>query len=285
MIDDADVTDRFREVYEQFISALRDEPSVRFVELHGSLMRKTADHLSDIDVRIGVSDSDYLDFPRPFQRIIDAIGPVAQTLRHDDPELGGITNERWFVLFEDGMQLDCATVPMRTVEGRGPETIVLYDSDGRGDDLAVPSVLDGGRRKVEEWTALAWVALIDVWKYLERGAIWEAYTQIHQARTCLLQLWATAQELEYPALGIVAAFDAPVPTIPEGLEETVCSLDPASIRRAGLACAALLDEAIPRAAAATDAQPGDGFRRWVLPLLRHGRRPPAMDPTPPPPAG
>lgn len=259
--------ERQRALLEGVLAAVEREPCIRFLELRGSLARATADPESDIDLRIGVVDRQFDAFADTFGPLLSRLGAVADILRHDDPELAGIQNERWFVLFDDGRQLDCATVPLSTVKGRGPATVVLYDPDHRGRRLVVPPALDGGSAEVEEWTALAWLALIDVCKHMTRGAHLEAHLRIEEARQHALRLWAVARGVDYPALGIVALLDEPVPHLPPGLDSTYCDLSSDALRQSGLACVALLDVAAEAAASATGATIGTGFRDWVVPRL------------------
>lgn len=248
--------------------ALQVQPCVRFLELQGSLARRAADCYSDIDMRIGINDDVFEKFGATFYEIIRRFGSILQVLRHDDPELADITNERWFILYADGTQLDCVIVPISTVIGRGQQTTVLYDPDSRGAGISVPAALDGGKTKVEEWTALAWLALIDVHKYLARGALWEAYMQIAETRTNILRLWAVAKQLKYPALGIVAIFDSNDQELPAGLENTIGDLSRTAIKACALACVELLDRVVPEAARTVGADPAHGFRDWLRPRLQ-----------------
>jgi hypothetical protein len=264
----ADGSEHLGPILHRFEAALKAQPGVRFLELQGSLARGAADRYSDIDMRIGIDDDTFEKFEAIFYKIIRGFGGVLQILRHDDPDLADIPNKRWFILYADGTQLDCVLVPLSTVIGSGPQTAVLYDPDSRGAAIAVPVALDGGKAKVEEWAALAWVALIDVYKYLARGALWEAYMQTAEIRTNILRLWAVAKQLNYPALGIVAIFDSDNQELPPGLGNTVGGLSRAEIKACALACLELLDQVIPEAARTVGAVPSRGFGDWLRPRLQ-----------------
>lgn len=87
---------------------------------------------------------------------------------------------------------------------------------------------------------LGWYALIDADKYLRRGSLWEAHNRLHEARHHIWALWAAAAGALYPSHGLPQALDHDPGNLPPGIESTIAGLDPADLRQAARASAALL---------------------------------------------
>ena len=89
------------------------------LKLQGPLARRAADCYSDIDMSFSMDDDVFEKFGATFY------GDHPQVRQHTagtwarNAELADITNERWFILYADGTQLDCVIVPISTVIGRG----------------------------------------------------------------------------------------------------------------------------------------------------------------------
>jgi hypothetical protein len=141
--------------------------------------------------------------------------------------------------------------PAGRARGRVPNAVVLLDRDGLLREPWEPASLRAGADDLREWSFLAWLALSNLCKYLDRGSIWEARSQLEEARAHLLRLHAARQRVAYPAFGLTSILDGPGAELPEGLETTVAALDPDALRAAARALESLLDEhrAPPLAAA------------------------------------
>ncbi|HEY0933564.1 MAG TPA: hypothetical protein VGD91_07470, partial [Trebonia sp.] len=135
--------------------------------------------------------------------------------------------------------------------GGAPDFVPLYRAAVPTDRAAVPTdrtePADGSAlayavtgEQVREWAFLGWIALADAGKYLRRGSRWEAHSRLHEARHRIWALWAAAHGALYPWHGLSQVLDEDPGNLPPGIESTVAGLDPADLRRAAIASAAVL---------------------------------------------
>ena len=106
--------------------------------------------------------------------------------------------------------------------------------------LLEPVVTHATPSVVREWEFLAWLALLDVCKYLRRASLWEALERLNLARTYLWRIWAAQNQVDFPLFGVTSVFDAPGARAPDGLEDCVAVAETASVLTAARACARLL---------------------------------------------
>jgi hypothetical protein len=222
------------------------DPDARWFALSCSLARGAGDALSDVDCGIGVAEGTV---EAVTARIADLdLGARIDTLVQH--WLGSRPTRRIFVQFTDGTQLDLVVMPVVEGEavGRAPDEVVLYDRDGTLASVRTPEPdrVDGG--KVREWTFLAWVALADLAKYLDRGSLWEAHARLAEARDRVWALWGALRGARYPVFGLSQVLDHDPTDLPPGVERTVAGLDPVALRTAARDCAAVLTEVSAAAA-------------------------------------
>lgn len=240
----------------RLLAAVECDPRWRFLALSCSIARGTGDADSDLDVALGVRDDAWPQALAAIPALVAAVGEVVAALHHQLAEWGDYPHQRTFVQYVDGVQLDMVAYPASGNRGRPPDTVALYDPDGR---LAVPwtpAVFQADARSVHEWAFLGWTALADLAKYLRRGSLWEALARLDQARTQVWRLWAVGADLSYPAFGLTSVLDSPAAGVPPRIEATVAGLDYEGLRRAALTCAALLDQLARPAPAPGDAEGG-----------------------------
>jgi hypothetical protein len=226
-----------------------------------SLGRGAADALSDIDAGLGV------DAPagEAGAAVVDSVesmvvaalpdlGTVVDVLRHPAGH-GAQHARRIFAQFADGTQLDLTVIAEAEIEDRlrvggAPDFVLLYWAaarPGAGEPGGQAAYAVTGEQ-VREWAFHGWCALIDADKYLRRGSLWEAHARLHTARERIWALWAAAHGAMYPWHGLSQVLDHDPGNLPPGIESTVAGLDPADLRRAARAAAAVLTTASEAAA-------------------------------------
>jgi len=245
-----------QEALRRLLAAVERDPRWRFLALSCSVARGAGDADSDLDVALGVRDDAWPQALAAIPALVAAVGEVVAALHHRLAEWGDRPHQRTFVQYVDGVQLDMVAYPASGNRGRPPDTVVLYDLDGRLADPWTPAVLHADARSMREWAFLGWTALADLAKYLRRGSLWEALARLDQARTQVWRLWAAGQNLPYPAFGLTSVLDSPAAGVPPHIEATVAGLDYEGLRRAALACAALLDRCARPAPTPVDAEEG-----------------------------
>jgi predicted nucleotidyltransferase len=258
---------RQRALLESLLDAVTAEPALRYLELGCSLARGAGDERSDIDCAVGLADEHWADALRHGRRLADGLGPVADQSAQPMP---GRDNEPcWhlFSLYRDGSQLSMVLSPASWRPGLPPGSVALYDADERLARPWRPASLSAEPDTVRQWAALAWIALGDLAKYLDRGSLWEAHQRLEEARTQLWRLVATGQRAAYPGHGLTAVLDQAAPVLPAGIGATVAGLEPDALRVAAVATARLLTEATVLARQAVPFDPPDGLRAWVLTRL------------------
>lgn len=264
---------RQREVLSALLDVVESDPRLRWFELGCSLGRGAGDALSDIDCGVGVSATAWPDDALALAGVLAAAGgtPV-DTMRQVFPGRGGETCWHVFTLYADGTQLSLVLTPAAWATGLRPGSVALYDADGVLVEPVRPPAADASPQALHEWAALAWIALGDLAKYLDRGSLWEAYERLHTARGELFKLWAAGSKIDFPGYGLTALLDEPggESGLPPGVAHTVASLDATDLRRAAVATADLLIVAVSRVRPAlSGAGPGapDRLRAWVLQRL------------------
>ena len=234
------------------------EPDARWFALSCSLARGAGDRLSDVDAGIGVADGAV---EAVCERVVRLeLGERIDTLVQHWSK--GAAMRRIFVQCADGTQLDLVVMPAGD-RGRAPDEVVLYDPDGLLAHDMTPEAdkVDGG--KVREWAFLAWVALADLAKYLERGSLWEAHARLQEARNGVWALWAALRGARYPAFGLSQVLDHDPADLPPGIATTVSGLDARALRLAALNTARILGEVSARAAARHPAELPDALAAYV----------------------
>ena len=245
---------------------------IRVLELQCSVARGAGDELSDLDMGVAATESDWeavaADLPDRLRSLADCVEVHSHTI----PEWGGRAHRRLFVQYADGRQLDVVVQPVTNLGGRVPGAIVLYDPDGHLErERRVPSAVATGE-DVAAWERLGWELLANLAKYIARGSAWEALERLGQARDMALRLWAAAESVPYPVFGLTSLLDADPPRLPAGLDATVAGLDLAELTEAGRACAALLRTCADAARAAlTPGATSSPMGAYVEGLLRFPR--------------
>jgi hypothetical protein len=156
------------------------------------------------------------------------------------------------VEYDTGVQLDITTWRRPWRRTRVTD-IPIVDKDG---DLAMldepPAnvIEDRLRREAREWVMLAWWAVSDVAKYLQRGSLFEAADRITAARDWALRLFAAANRIPDAGYGLSSLLDHEPHALPAQLAETYClPPDPDAVASAARAVVALLHDCADRAQA------------------------------------
>ncbi|MHB8399334.1 MAG: hypothetical protein ACYDCI_10445 [Candidatus Limnocylindrales bacterium] len=247
----------------RLVGEIEADTRFRFIEVDCSIARGTADRLSDLDLALGIADDSWPDALGAVPALLGRLGPLVDLLEHQLVEWGERPHRRFFAQYENGVQIDLVALPVSQRPGLPVGSLALYDADGHLATTVIPRAAQASAADVREWAFLAWIALADLDKYVRRGSPWEAFERLQQARTFLWRLWAVAQGLEYPVFGLTSVLDAPVLAVPDGVEETVATLDPGALRAAAVHLARLLGPVSAEAASATRAALPDGMARFV----------------------
>jgi hypothetical protein len=237
-----------RQIIDGLVAFAAADPRFRFVELCCSAARGAADELSDLDLGLGVRDDSWPEATEAILPGLRGIGEVVDALEHRIAEWGERPHLRVFVQFATGVQVDLVALPASTRTGLPPGSVALHDPDGRLATPMDPPIRTASATDVAEWTFLAWVALLDLDKYVRRGSGWEALERLGEARGHVWRLIAVARGIDYPAYGLTALLDAPGnPGLPPEMGETVATLEVARLRRAARSLGSRLEEASARA--------------------------------------
>jgi len=241
-------------------------PLVTSLQVGCSLGRGAADALSDIDAALGVNAACGAAGAGRVEAVeamvvaaLPGLGTLVDVLRHRSGPADQWVR-RIFAQFADGTQLDLAVVAEAQIQARrrgggAPDFILLYQAPappGSGEpDARMPAAGSAPRgelpaayavtgEQVREWAFLGWCALIDTDKYLRRDSLWEAHSQLHEARRHIWALWAAAHGALYPWHGLSQVLDHDPGNLPPGIESTVAGLDAADLRRAARASTGIL---------------------------------------------
>jgi hypothetical protein len=259
-------------------------PLVTSLSVGCSLGRGAADALSDVDGALGVAAERGERGAGPVQAVEEAVaaalpqaGPLVDVLRHRTGP-GDRFIRVIFAQFADGTQLDLAVVAEGEVR-RGdaaPDFVSLYRAEAEAEPAANGSAEVAGEHpaadavtgdQLREWAFEGWCALLDADKYLQRGSLWEAHNRLHQARHHIWALWAAAGGALYPWHGLSQVLDHDPGRLPPGIEATVAGLEPAELRRAARASAAVLAEVSTAAARSHPVELPDAMARYVTQRL------------------
>jgi hypothetical protein len=254
------------------------DDAVRFVELGCSVARGAGDELSDLDLGIGIADEAWPAALDNLEAALRGLAPVADLLQHEIASWAGRPHRRFFVQYEDLTQIDLVAMPAAIRAGLPPGSVALYDADGRLASPIDPRQQWATAEDVREWTFEAFVALLNMDKYLRRSSAWEALEQLHQARTLVWRLWAVARQVPFATFGLTAVLDADAVGPPPGLEATVARLDVADLRRAGQALLRLLLQVGDAACERVGAVYPDGMGRVVAERWAATAAPPEGEP-------
>ena len=235
------------------IAAAELDPRIRFLELCCSIARGAGDGWSDLDLGLGVADDAWPAAIDDLGPLLEALGDAVACTDHRIAAWGDAQHRRFVVVYRSGVQVDLVAMPAGDRPGLPDGSLALYDPDGRLATRFVSRLAAATAADVEEWTALAWLALLDLDKYVRRDSPWEALERLTEARAHVWRLWAVVQGLDYPSFGLTRLLDADPPALPTGMAGTVpeVGLDPAALRGAGLALAASLVDASEAASQAT----------------------------------
>lgn len=259
-----------RQIIERLLNLCREQPAARVFLVACSIARGAADELSDVDCFIGCQD--------------DGAGDIIAAVRAALPEMGGLVDAlehtyagrtRIVGQFDGCVQVDLIVGPAH--HGRAPDEVVLFDPEGLMTSDRIPSVDVVTADLIREWAFLGWEALANLAKYLRRGSLWEALSQLHEARHRIWSLWAAARHARYPVFGLSQVLDFDPADLPDGMERTVAGLDPEELAAAAIASAEILGQVTALAAREYGADPPDALARHVTALLAPGVRVPAPE--------
>lgn len=212
--------------------------TVRWLVIGCSLARDAADHLSDLDLAMGITDPDFAATLPELRYAVDHLGDLVESYHH---QLSTVAepHERIFAQFADRCQIDLMVFPASAPGGSVPDVVVLYDPD---DQLVIRDERQPvTKEQIRSWAFRGWCALADLGKYLRRGSAWEALDRLHEARAQLWQLWAVTLDVPDPAYGLTSILDFAPDQLPAAFQKTVPDLDPARLLHAGQCLAELLN--------------------------------------------
>jgi hypothetical protein len=252
-----------RELLSYLLDAAQADPAIRWIELGGSLARDAGDELSDIDAGVGIADTQWPTAITAVRDVITRAGPVADQFQQPFGAKEGRSGWHLFTLYASGLQLSLVVVPATWRPGLPPLAIALYDIDGQLAPAWLPDAASTTAETAREWACLAWLALGELAKYLDRGSGWEARSRLEEARNLAWQLWALGIGAIYPAFGLTSVLDTAGHAVPAGMDRTTAGLDIPSLRAAAATLAGVLDEVMPRARAAVPFDPPAGLRTWA----------------------
>jgi hypothetical protein len=221
------------------VSLCEAEESIRWLVIGCSLGRGAGDHLSDLDVAIGVRDDDFAAAVPKIHLAVDGLGELVDSYEHRLPGLTG-AHVRIFAQYSDRSQIDLMVFPASRGSNAFAGAVVLYDSDAlivTREYREPPTPV-----QVREWAFHGWCALADVGKYLRRGSAWEALLQLNNARDQLWRLKAVADGVPDPEFGVISILDFAPETIAPGIAATVADLDLTRLVSAARQLANLLDQ-------------------------------------------
>lgn len=254
---------RHADLLRRLVAAVEEWSPARWLVLGCSVARGAGDRLSDLDMGIGIADSE---LPAALDRLAGLASGCGDVLELLDHTMG--EHQHLFVQYTNGPQLDLLAMPASARKGYVAGEVVLYDADRLLTGPIVPRAYEVTADVVREWSFLGWWALGDLAKYLERGSMWEARQRLDEARHQAFRLWGVAHGVVDATFGLTALLDAPSVGLPPAAEATVAGLDGSELRRAALATAELLAEAERLAVAAVPADLPVSLAAYVRAGLR-----------------
>jgi len=114
------------------------------------------------------------------QEVIRAAGPIADEFEQPFGGEAGQNARHLFTLYASGLQLSLVVQPASWRAGLPPLSVALYDVDGQLARPWTPAAALVTVQTAREWASLAWLALGDLVKYLDRGSAWEARSQLEE---------------------------------------------------------------------------------------------------------
>jgi hypothetical protein len=162
------------------------------------------------------------------------------TATSDDParaaEHGSTADEGPAGIADGGAATGDGTAPgHETAAGGGAAGHVTGAGDGVAGEASGPAA-----EQLREWAFGGWCALADLAKYVRRGSVWEALDRLHEGRTQLWRLHASASGITDPQYGLTSVLDFAPDDIPAGIEQTVAGLALPSLLAAARQTARLL---------------------------------------------
>jgi GNAT superfamily N-acetyltransferase len=215
------------------------DESIRWLVLGCSVARGAGDHLSDLDLAMGVRDDDFAAALPKIRLALDGLGELVDRYQHQLPSVTG-AHLRIFAQYADRCQVDLVVFPASASAEPFAGVVALYDPDG--------VIVTRAHREpptpaqVREWAFHGWCALADVGKYLRRQSAWEALIQLNNARDQLWRLLAVARGVPDPQFGVISILDFAPETITPDMAATVADLDLARLVSAARQLANLLDQ-------------------------------------------
>jgi hypothetical protein len=239
-----------REVITGLLNEARKDSRIRLFVVGCSIGRGAADALSDVDALYGVAEPRWQEAIADSADLVRRVAPLIDlyqaTLQPTSPDSHAY--QHTFAQYASGVQIDLVVAVAREQQARRPDWIVLHDPDERVSDAA--KLVAPSEDEVRGWTYACLIHLSACAKYLTRGSLWEARTQLDLARTELWRVWAVAQHVPDPQFGLTAVLDATDRALPSNIDATVAPLSRVPMRSAALACLDMLEETWPRAASA-----------------------------------
>lgn len=240
-----------------------EDDGVNWLCVGCSIVRGNSDPLSDLDLAIGTSE----DQSRAVMtRLLEKTSELGEVVGHYDSAIGEQgRHRRLFVQYADRCQLDI--VLTTDPDPHLFDVVALYDPAARVHCLEAPRLAEN--KALDRYFGEGLEALLNVGKYLRRGALWEARAQLEAARGHLFQLLAAVHLAPRAEFGLTALFDLdPVPDLPAGIEKTLAGLEYQGIAEAARSLAEIMTLTAGRLSAADGWEPPLGFARFVMSDLR-----------------
>jgi hypothetical protein len=252
-----------RRLLDGLMALCEADPDVRWLALGCSMGRGAADELSDLDLAMGAEADVFDAIAQRVHEGVDRLGGLVESYHHQIPGVGG-RHRRIFAQYADRCQIDLVILEAGfDAKDLVAGTVVLYDPESR---LSIGEAASRKRATpalVREWAFHAWCQLADCGKYLRRGSLWEAFGQLHEARTNLWRLYAAAHDVPDPQYGVTSILDFAPDTVSAAMEATVSDLDASRLLAAVRATARILREVGERLPDDQRAQRPDAMARFV----------------------
>jgi hypothetical protein len=229
-----------RAILRRLLRACESTASFRWLVVACSVGRGAADHLSDLDLGMGLADDQFDTAMGAAHDAVDGLGDLVDSYHHKLPGLA-MPHERIFAQYADRCQVDLVVFPASASVGPIRDQVVLYDPDEAFNSSFGQDPVT--REQAREWAFGGWCALADFGKYLRRGSAWEALQRLNDARGQVWQLWAAGYAIPNPQYGLTSILDFAPERIPPGMAATVSDLDPGRLLAAARSLARLLAEA------------------------------------------
>lgn len=209
-----------RRLLEGLLAWCQEDKDTRWLTVGCSLERGNADHLSDLDVAIGVNEAHYEATLARLRLLMENLGDLVESFDYA-PQFW-LPLRHVFAQYRDRTQVDLTVTCAPT--SAIPRVVVLYDPEGAV-SLVSDQALEPEADEVRVWACQAWVALANVGKYLRRSSPWEALRALDDARTNLFRLWAFAESVPQARYGVTAIVDTVGARMPPGIEKSLAGAD------------------------------------------------------------